>query len=116
MSDKPVAPELLGPELFFGIAGAVGTDHAAVCDALAAALAQVRYEAEVIHLSKLLDWVDWSTVKDPPEVDDTTIDRHIETRMDAGNTLRERLGRGDALALLGIQDVRSRRTDEDEPV
>lgn len=34
----------------------------------------------------------------------------------AGDVLRERLGRGDALALLAIQDVRWRRNDEDEPL
>jgi deoxycytidylate deaminase len=116
MSAQPGEPDLVGPELFFGIAGAVGTDLDAVCDALATALAQVRYETEVIRLSGLLDWVEWSTVKDPPKIDDTTIDLHIETRMEAGDVLRERLGRGDALALLAIQDVRWRRTDEDEPV
>jgi deoxycytidylate deaminase len=116
MSDQPAERELVGPELFFGLAGAVGTDLDAVCESLATALAQVRYETEVIRLSELLNWVDWSTVKDPPEIDDTTIDRHIATRMDAGDILRERLDRGDALALLAIQDVRWRRTDEDEPV
>jgi deoxycytidylate deaminase len=112
---QDAATELVGPELFFGLAGAVGTDLDAVCDALGVALAQVEYETEVIRLSDLLNWVDWSTVADAPTIDDNTIDRHIETRMDAGDALRERLGRGDAMALLAVQDVRLRRNDEDEP-
>lgn len=105
-----------GPELFFGIAGAVGTDLQAVCDGLTAALVQVEYESEVIRLSDLLDWIDWSTVEDPPEIDDDTVDRHIETRMDAGDVIRERLSRGDAVALLGVQEVRALRDSEDQPV
>lgn len=108
--------DLLGPELFFGIAGAVGTELAAVCGALASALVRVEYDSAEIRLSDLLDWIDWDNVVDSPAIDDSTVDRHISTRMDAGDALREMLNRGDALALLAILKVTRLRDEATLPV
>lgn len=105
-----------GPELFFGLAAAAGTDLDAVTGALEAALRTVDYTTEQVRLSALLDWIDQSTVTDAPQIDDSTLDRHISTRMDAGNTLRETLERGDALALLAILNVARLRDDPKRPV
>lgn len=115
MGDVAERPPAFGPELILALAGAVGTDLNQVTAALTASLASVRYEAEEIGLSELLDLVDWSTVTDPPEIDDSTIDRHIETRMEAGDRLREALDRGDALALLAILRISKLRPTALEP-
>ena len=46
---------LPGPELFFGVTGAVGTDLTLVCSVLKEVLREVQYDnAEVIRLSDLL--------------------------------------------------------------
>jgi deoxycytidylate deaminase len=105
-----------GPELFFALAGAVGTDLGAVSRALVDALRAVDYEAVEIRLSELLDWVDWSTVADgSTQLDDGTTDTHIASRMEAGDRLREAVNRGDALALLAILKIRRLRSDHDKP-
>jgi deoxycytidylate deaminase len=98
-------PPADGPELFFGLAGAVGTDLEMVSEVLSQLLEERAYDAKTIQLSELLDLVDWSSIDHAPAIDDSSLDRHISTRMDAGDLLRETLGRGDALALLAILNV-----------
>ncbi len=104
-----------GPELFFGIAGAVGTDLAMVTAVLKELLEERRYAPREIQLSGLLDDVDFAGAAKKPSIDDTTLDRHIWTRMDAGDDLRELTSRGDALALLAIFRVLSLRAHPQHP-
>jgi hypothetical protein len=40
------------PELVFGLAGPIGVDIESICDSLSNALKVVRYQSEVIHLTK----------------------------------------------------------------
>lgn len=108
------APESHGPELFIALAGAVGTDLAAVFGALEQALSAVTYTATDVHLSSLLEWVDLETLPGA-SIDDSTFDRHVATRMEVGDLLREKLGRGDAVALLGILQVKRLRDDPEMP-
>jgi cytidine deaminase len=116
MSNRAAAYPSYGPELVFGLAGAVGTDLEAVSRALDAALTDVGYTSEEIRLSELLDEVDWTERTDAPAVDDSTIDRHIDSRMEAGDRLREALQRGDALALLSIYTIFAKlRADPETP-
>jgi deoxycytidylate deaminase len=105
-----------GPELFIGLAGAVGTDLEAVATALRRSLKDVGYQSKEIHLSSLLDWIDWSKRPDPPRIDDSTYDQHVESRMEAGDCFREELERGDAVALLGILEVTRTRPGPKRPV
>jgi cytidine deaminase len=49
---------LSGPELVFGLVGAVGSDLRAVTRTLAAELERVRYKVEEIHVSSLLHQLD----------------------------------------------------------
>jgi hypothetical protein len=96
------AKQLKPPELFFGIAAAVGTNAGAVEEALQAALLGVNYTAQTIGVSALLDMVDWTTISDAPDINDRTYDTHVSTRMNAGNALREATGQADAMALLAL--------------
>jgi cytidine deaminase len=105
-----------GPELFFGLAGAAGTDLGKVSNALTDALGDVAYETAEIRLSELLDMVDWAKIKNPPRIEDDTTDQHIATRMDGGDALRESLGRGDALALLAMLEVSKFRSEALTPM
>jgi deoxycytidylate deaminase len=97
---------LPGPELVFGVTGAIGTDLSLVCGVLKEILREVRYEnADVIRLSDLLRSVDGN--QDIPR---SPVDVRSEKLMDAGDALRRALNRGDAVALLGIPEIRARRT------
>lgn len=112
----PSEPPSHGPELFFGLAGAVGTDLEMVTDVLETLLHDRHYNPKRVQLSSLLDLVDWSTFPGKrPVIDDETLDKHISTRMEAGDVLREAVDRGDALALLTILQVTQLRGDPQTP-
>jgi deoxycytidylate deaminase len=100
-----------GPELVFGLVGAVGLDLALVAEHLQRALREVAYSSEVIRLSELLHRVDW----DAPLLleSDTTRNKYIRNHQDKGNELRRRTERGDALALLAVAAIREFRADGD---
>jgi deoxycytidylate deaminase len=96
---------LAGPELVFGVTGAIGTDLSLVCGVLKEILREVRYEnAEVIRLSDLL-----RSIEGNEGIPQTPVDVRTEKLMDAGDALRRALNRGDAVALLGIPEIRARR-------
>ena len=94
------------PELVFGLVGPLGTDLSLVAGHLKDALARVRYRADVFRLSRFmreLPALPWSDLTDGPRDDE------IDTHMQAGNALRERLGRNDAVAMLGVGAIRNFR-------
>lgn len=119
---KPSSNELgtnqNGPELFFGLVGAVGTNLTPVIDTLKKQLAEVDYEPVLIRLSELLLKLKRNShlkfLHDGPE------DERIDKFMDAGNEARRHLERGDAMALLAMRDIRRYREnahgDELKPV
>jgi deoxycytidylate deaminase len=96
---------LTGPELVFGVTGAIGTDLTLVCSVLKEILREVRYDdAEIIRLSDLL-----RSIEGNEGIPRSPVDIRTEQLMDAGDTLRRLLARGDAVALLGIPEIRARR-------
>ena len=104
MPDSPAGrPD--GPELVIGLVGAVGTDLAFVTSALTQSLAEVRYRATTVSLSELLHKIQrWRNLARPMAEDDR-INRH----MDAGDLVRKRTKRGDALAVLATGAIRRER-------
>lgn len=96
------------PELAFGLVGPLGTDTSLVEDHLRNALTAVGYRSEPLRLSRLMREIPqppWSLLKDE------TRDQEIKNHIDAGNELRRRLGRNDALALLGLGALRAHRSE-----
>lgn len=94
----------VGPELFFALVGAVGTDLASVADLLTKSLKEVNYKSEPIRLSELIhDIPRWENLPQTPE------DKRIDEHMTAGNDFRKTLGSGDALTLLAIGAIRELR-------
>lgn len=87
------------PELFFGLVAAIGTDLALVSEMLEEALADAKYKCEHIKLSDLLD---------EGETPTDAYDRYLK-RMAAGTNLRKKMRRGDAVVLMGVGDVWTRR-------
>jgi hypothetical protein len=55
-----VADSIDSPELFFGIAGPIGVDILAISDSLQNSLRAVRYNSEVIHLTKEMTEIELS--------------------------------------------------------
>lgn len=95
------------PELIFGLVGPLGTDLNLVSDLLISSLEKVRYTSEKIVLSDLLSEIDGLTCKEKnfPEND------RIESRMDRGDELRNKVG-GDALAILSMGKIQKSRVKE----
>ncbi|HVH73445.1 MAG TPA: anti-phage dCTP deaminase [Stellaceae bacterium] len=96
---------LPGPELVFGVTGAVGTDLTLVCSVLKEILQEVEYrDAEIIRLSDLL-----RSIEGNQHIPLSPADVRTEQLMNAGDSFRRLLARGDAVALLGIPEIRARR-------
>ncbi|HTV01051.1 MAG TPA: anti-phage dCTP deaminase [Luteitalea sp.] len=92
------------PEIFIGIVGAAGTDHASVATCLSDALLDVAYRSEAIHVIELLSRLGaYISLPVSPE------EERIARRMDAGDDFRNRSGRADALAALCITEIARRR-------
>ena len=112
------AQEYKGPELFFGLVGAVGTDLRNVQDVLSRELQSVQYLPHEIRLSWLLKECDkYSYLKDK---DAEPEHLRIKAYMDAGDDFRQTSGRGDAVALLAMGKIRELRdemvSDASKPV
>lgn len=96
------AQSVPGPELVFGLAGAVGTDLGLIAEILSETLNEVNYKSHLVHVIELLREINGleTQLKDNPVYD------RYASRMDVGNEFREKVKRGDALALLSIQYIR----------
>src|ERR1700730_4523529 len=103
-ANAPFEP-LPSPELIFGVTGAIGVDLTLVCNVLKEILREVRYDdAEIIRLSDLL-----RSVQGNEGIPVTPVDVRTKQLMDAGDSFRRILARGDAVALLGLPEIRARR-------
>jgi deoxycytidylate deaminase len=101
-------------ELVLGLVSPVGTDLSAINDSLLNYFRTFRYTVKVIKLSAFLDRLSPRTLgvklRARPEYD------RIRTRMDAGNALREKTGRGDHLALHAANEIaKGRSLDKNQP-
>lgn len=99
-----------GPEMVIGLVGAIGTPLDMVCHGIRSALAIVGYSCETIKLSSLLDDL-------KPGLPQSPEDKRYQAHMDAGNELREKTQRCDALAILAcaaIRESRCQRTGDDK--
>ena len=104
-----------GPELVFGVVGPLGSNLSLVIETLRKELSNVNYKTRVIQLSKQLhDIAAYEHLKSITEED-----KRIEEHMNCGDDLRQKLSRGDAMALLGVKAIRRERKelsgDEDTP-
>lgn len=105
-SDNPFVA-VKGPELFIGLVSPVGADLELICDTLSRELAKVGYDTHQVRLSSLLRSIEeYKTLGDGPE------DKRILSHMNAGTDLREKVERGDTLALMSLGEVRKFREDK----
>ncbi|MBF3898948.1 hypothetical protein ISI01_26205 [Burkholderia pseudomallei] len=94
------------PELVFGLVGPVGVDLEPIIAALIRELKSVNYQTALIQLSKRIEEFFSSDYSKTPE------DKRIENLMNEGTRLRSKSGRGDAVALLGIAEIKRIRDEE----
>ena len=87
-------------ELIVGLVGAVGVDLGAVARDLIAELAQFRYRGLDVHLTDAFDAFEW-----PSDLIEDPYDERLWSYMTAGDELRQRWGRPDAMALLAITRI-----------
>ena len=94
-----------GPELFFGLVGAVGSRLSTIITQLKHSLGRVGYQLEIVRSIDLLHQIQEydNTMERTPE------DRRYTTYMDAGDSFRKQMELGDALARLSISSVRKKR-------
>jgi deoxycytidylate deaminase len=98
---------ILGPELVFGLVGALGADLELVSNALSIALRSVNYTPHEIRVSRLLYRLDtYADLKN--RLFDSEYDR-IKLHMKAGTDLRIKAKCGDILAWLTMSDIRDIR-------
>lgn len=91
------------PEIVIGLVGPAGIDLNPIVEAFERELQGVHYSARTIRLSKRIEVFFGVDYSEEPE------DRRVVLLMDAGTSLREKSGRGDAVALLGIAEIRRLR-------
>ena len=103
--EHPLSPDP-HPELVFGIVGPIGVNLEPVMTVLYRELQAVGYKAKTIQLSRQIEiffGTDHSL---------ETEDNRISHLMDEGTRLRTGSGSGDAVALLGIAEIRRVREEE----
>lgn len=88
------------PELVFGLVGPAGVNLEPVISALTKELKAFGYKAETIRLSKQIELFFETDHSKEPE------DQRINELMNEGTQLRTKSGRGDAVALLGIAEIK----------
>jgi cytidine deaminase len=88
-------------ELFFGLVSAVGTDLNSVTNKLTELLAAFDYEVHTLRLADFL--APFGPYK--TELKQSPADEYIESHMDAGDELRLRTKRPDALCVLALDEV-----------
>jgi deoxycytidylate deaminase len=101
--------EYRGPELFFGLVAAVGTDLKGISALLSRELQTVGYLPHEIRLSALLK--ECAKYRRLEQVDTVAEHLRITEYMDAGDDFRRTATRRDAVALLAIGSVRDQRQE-----
>ncbi len=98
-----------GPEIFFGLVGAVGTDLDLAISALQDSLRNVNYSNRVVKvIEQLLPFKKYSSRLYRPSI----YDRYVG-RMDAGDDFRKASGLGQSLALLCMIAIREQHRKAD---
>lgn len=103
--DGPLTPKPY-PEIVIGLVGPAGVDINPIVAAFQRELEAVQYVVRTVHLSKRIEAFFGFDYSDKAE------DVRVQKLMDAGTRLREKSGRGDAVALLAIAEIRRLREAE----
>ncbi len=100
---------LNNPELVIGLVGPVGVELDPIVKVISDVLTEAAYRTVKVHLSKLIDQFIGSDLEAESHTDGFL---RIDRLMTAGSKLRESTQRGDAVALLAIDEIVRLRHDE----
>lgn len=106
---REVLQPMEGPELVFGLVGAVGANLDQVAEILEDELTRVGYRTHTIRVSSLL-----YQIKEYRSLGTNNFHsdfKKISAHMEAGSALRSRTGRGDILALMSVLKIRKLRQE-----
>jgi cytidine deaminase len=95
------------PELMFAIAGPVGVDIESICDSLSNALREVRYQSQIIHLTK--EMMKYEPPANPSKDSETNFYTDIIYKIKYANALCEELQDAGALARVALRAIATRR-------
>jgi cytidine deaminase len=95
------------PELIFGIAGPIGVDIESICDSLANALRAVRYQSEVIHLTR--EMMKYEPSAKPAKSQTSDFYTDILYKIRYANALCEEMRDAAALARAALRAIAIRR-------
>ncbi|QCN97983.1 hypothetical protein D3093_15170 (plasmid) [Azospirillum argentinense] len=105
-STAPRVDAVMGPEIFIGLVGPIGTDTKEIQRILEETLREVHYSCVTIRFSQLLH--DYPRYADLANVS-LKKEAHYERHMTAGTDLRKTFGEGSALAQLSITEIWKKR-------
>ena len=95
------------PEIVIGLVGALGAPMEQIFSLLKEEFKSVRYVAELVRLSDYLHAYD--NLETPAPAEKAPPDLRLNALMDRGNQLREKLDRGDALAMHAATHIHLQR-------
>src|SRR5437870_3165035 len=91
------------PELIFGIAGPIGVDIESICDSLSNALRVVRYQSQIIHLTR--EMMIYEPSIKPPKASERNFYTDIIYKIKYANSLCEELRDASALAQVALRAI-----------
>ena len=97
--------------LVFGFVGAIGTPWERILRDFNESLRRFDYSASTIHLSKLIDNLEYRPWGDLPERGSP---EYYESRMNAGDQLRAKTRNGSAMAALAVREIIAQRSDNSD--
>ena len=95
--------------LVFGFVGAIGTPWERILRDFDDSLRRFDYSTSTIHLSKLIDNLDYRPWGDLPERGSP---EYYERRMNAGDQFRTKTRNGSAMAALAVREIITQRSDK----
>ena len=106
--DQLIAQQPERHPLVFGFVGAIGTPWERILHEFNESLRRFDYSTSTIHLSRLIDNLDYQPWGDLPERGSP---EYYEQRMNAGDQLRAKTRNGSAMAALAVREIRSKRSE-----
>ncbi|MCE2512601.1 MAG: hypothetical protein J4F50_08640 [Acidimicrobiia bacterium] len=108
--DQLIAQQPERHPLVFGFVGAIGTPWERILRDFTESLRRFDYSASTVHLSRLVDNLDYRPWGELPERGST---EYYERRMNAGDLLRAKTRNGSAMAALAVREVAAQRNSSE---
>ena len=108
--DQLIAQQPERHPLVFGFVGAIGTPWERILRDFSESLRRFDYSASTVHLSRLVDNLDYRPWGELPERGSA---EYYERRMNAGDLLRAKTRNGSAMAALAVREIAAQRNSSE---